>query len=62
MLTGILQPSGGNIDIMGKDPFADRMEYVADIGVVFGQKTQLWWDLPVIESFRLLKEIYEITK
>ena len=62
MLTGILQPSGGNIDIMGKDPFADRMEYVADIGVVFGQKTQLWWDLPVIESFRLLKEIYAIPK
>lgn len=62
MLTGILQPSGGNIDIMGKDPFADRMEYVADIGVVLGQKTQLWWDLPVIESFRLLKEIYAIPK
>lgn len=62
MLTGILQPSGGNIDIMGKDPFADRMEYVADIGAVFGQKTQLWWDLPVIESFRLLKEIYAIPK
>ena len=62
MLTGILQPSGGNIDIMGKDPFADRMEYVSDIGVVFGQKTQVWWDLPVIESFRLLKEIYAIPK
>lgn len=60
MLTGILKPSGGEISIMGRDPFADRMENARRIGVVFGQKTQLWWDIPVIETFRLLKNIYEI--
>lgn len=60
MLTGILKPSGGEISIMGKNPFADRMENARRIGVVFGQKTQLWWDIPVIETFRLLKNIYEI--
>ena len=45
---------------MGKNPFCDRMENAKKIGVVFGQKTQLWWDIPVIETFRLLKNIYEI--
>lgn len=62
MLTGILKPSGGTAEIMGRDPFADRIAHAADIGVMFGQKTQLWWDLPVIETFRLLKGIYEIPK
>ena len=60
MLTGILKPSGGNVAIMGKDPFEDRMENAKRIGVVFGQKTQLWWDIPVIETFRLLKNIYQV--
>ena len=60
MLTGILKPSGGEVSIMGKNPFCDRMENAKKIGVVFGQKTQLWWDIPVIETFRLLKNIYEI--
>ncbi|MDE7311595.1 MAG: ATP-binding cassette domain-containing protein [Eubacterium sp.] len=60
MLTGILKPSGGTIEVMGRNPFTDRMAHAAKIGVVFGQKTQLWWDLPVIETFRLLKGIYEI--
>ncbi len=55
MLTGILKPSGGEVSIMGKNPFCDRMENAKKIGVVFGQKTQLWWDIPVIETFRLLK-------
>ena len=60
MLTGILKPSGGDVAIMGKDPFEDRMENAKRIGVVFGQKTQLWWDIPVIETFRLLKNIYQV--
>lgn len=60
MLTGILKPSGGEVSIMGKNPFSDRMENAKRIGVVFGQKTQLWWDIPVIETFRLLKNIYEV--
>lgn len=62
MLTGIMKPSSGNIEIMGRDPFCSRMEYAKQIGVVFGQKTQLWQDIPVMETFRLLKEIYEIPK
>ena len=60
MLTGILHPSGGTIKVMGKDPFSDRIRNAKKIGVVFGQKTQLWWDIPVAETFRLLKKIYEI--
>lgn len=60
MLTGILKPSGGRVSIMGRNPFKERMENAKQIGVVFGQKTQLWWDIPVIETFRLLKNIYEI--
>lgn len=60
MLTGILKPSGGRVSIMGRNPFKERMENAMQIGVVFGQKTQLWWDIPVIETFRLLKNIYEI--
>lgn len=60
MLTGIMQPTSGTIKVLEKDPFLHRMENAKNIGVVFGQKTQLWWDIPVIESFRLLKSIYEI--
>jgi len=60
MLTGILEPSGGRIEVMGLDPHSSRKQNAMHIGVVFGQKTQLWWDLPVKESFRLLKEIYEV--
>ncbi len=60
MLTGIMRPDGGSVCIMGLDPFRRRMENVRKIGVVFGQKTQLWWDIPVAESFYLLKNIYEI--
>ncbi|MCI9124087.1 MAG: ATP-binding cassette domain-containing protein [Eubacterium sp.] len=62
MLTGILQPSGGSVEVMDRDPFRDRMEHAKHIGVVFGQKTQLWWDIPVIETFRLLGGIYEIPR
>jgi len=60
MLTGILTPSTGNISINGLDPARDRKQNAFQIGVVFGQRTQLWWDLPVEESFDLLKEIYRI--
>ncbi|MBP3450162.1 MAG: ATP-binding cassette domain-containing protein [Spirochaetaceae bacterium] len=60
MLTGILYPSSGNIEVMGFNPQKMRKEYVKKIGVVFGQKSQLNWDLPVIDSFQLLKYIYQI--
>lgn len=60
MLTGILVPSGGRISIAGRIPHRQRVEHVRNIGVVFGQRTQLWWDLPTIESFELLRHIYRI--
>jgi ABC-2 type transport system ATP-binding protein len=61
MLTGILTPSSGKILCNGFVPWRERTRYVATIGVVFGQRTQLWWDIAVVESFRLLKEIYGIS-
>ena len=60
MLSGILKPDSGTMIINGMDPVKDRVKYVKEIGVVFGQKSQLWWDIPAIESFDLLKEIYKI--
>ena len=60
MLTGILVPTSGEAEVDGMVPHRDRMRLAHRIGVVFGQKTQLWWDVPVIESLRLLKEIYKI--
>ena len=60
MLAGILYASDGQVLVEGIDPFQDRMGNARNIGVVFGQRTQLWWDIPVEESFRLLKDIYEI--
>ncbi len=59
ILAGILVPSAGRCLVGGISPFENRTRHVANIGVVFGQRTQLWWDLPVIESFDLLKEIYQ---
>ena len=61
MLTGILTPTSGEISCNGFVPHRDRTRYVATIGVVFGQRTQLWWDIAVVESFKLLKEIYGIS-
>jgi len=61
MLTGILTPTGGEIFCNGFVPYRDRTRYVASIGVVFGQRTQLWWDIAVVESFKLLKEIYGVS-
>jgi len=62
MLTGILVPAGGEVQVGGFVPWRDRTRYVATIGVVFGQRTQLWWDIAVIESFRLLQKIYGVTQ
>jgi len=61
MLTGILVPTSGSIVSNGQVPYRDRRRYTRHIGVVFGQRTQLWWDIAVVESFKLLKEIYEIS-
>lgn len=60
VLSGILVPSGGRVNILGRVPWQERVQHVAQIGVVFGQRTQLWWDLPVIESFDLLRQIYGV--
>lgn len=60
MLTGLLTPTSGRILVNGIVPNEKRIENNKNIGAVFGQKTQLWWDLPVIESFRLIKKMYKI--
>ncbi len=60
MLTGILKPSSGEMQVLGFHPFRDRKRYTQSIGVVFGQRTQLWWDIAVVESLRLLGKIYEV--
>ena len=60
VLAGILVPDSGRCDVLGRVPWEDRIQHVRHIGVVFGQRTQLWWDLPVIESFDLLREIYRV--
>ena len=61
MLSGIIYPDEGNIEIAGFIPYKDRKKYVSNIGVVFGQKSQLSWDLPVVDSFELLRRIYSIS-
>jgi ABC-2 type transport system ATP-binding protein len=60
MMTGILEPSEGSIRVNGRVPHRNRSANAQEIGVVFGQRSQLWWSLPVIESFKILKEIYAI--
>jgi ABC-2 type transport system ATP-binding protein len=60
MLTGILVPTSGSIRIDGLDPYKDRIRNAQKIGAVFGQRTQLWWDIAVAESFSLIRDIYEI--
>ena len=60
MLTGILKPTSGFCRINGKIPQDNRQDYVKDIGVVFGQRTQLWWDLALQETYTVLKEIYDV--
>ena len=61
VISGILVPDSGRCEILGRVPWKERVAHVRDIGVVFGQRTQLWWDLPVIESFDLLRDIYRVT-
>lgn len=60
ILGGILVPDAGRCHVLGRVPWRERIAHVRDIGVVFGQRTQLWWDLPVIESFDLLRDIYRL--
>jgi len=60
MLTGILTPTSGKVTVDGLDPFQDRTKNNMKIGAVFGQRTQMWWDLPVIESYKLIQKIYEV--
>ena len=60
ILSGILTPDSGTCLVNGRVPWKERRKHVADIGVVFGQRTQLWWDVPVIDSFALLKDIYRV--
>ncbi len=62
ILSGILTPDSGTVMVDGRIPHKNRMEHVKGIGVVFGQRSQLWWDVPVIDSFELLKDIYSIPK
>ncbi len=61
MMTGVLEPTSGEILINGVAPYKDRTKSSQEIGVVFGQRSQLWWSLPLIESFRLLKDIYQVS-
>ena len=60
ILSGILMPDSGTCLVNGQVPWKDRKEYVRQIGVVFGQRSQLWWDIPVMDSFGLLQAIYSI--
>jgi ABC-2 type transport system ATP-binding protein len=60
VLAGVLVPDRGHCEVAGRVPWRERVAHVAGIGVVFGQRTQLWWDLPVVESFDLLGSIYRV--
>lgn len=62
IISGILVPDSGKCNILGYTPWENRINHVKNIGVVFGQRSQLWWDVPVIDSFNLLKDIYNITE
>ena len=62
ILSGILVPDSGKVEVSGRVPWKERQSHVAKIGVVFGQRSQLWWDLPVAESFALLREIYAVPR
>lgn len=62
MLTGVLVPTAGSVHVLGRVPHEERIVNARDIGVVFGQRSQLWWDLPLFESFELHRRIYRIAK
>ncbi|MBR3019427.1 MAG: ATP-binding cassette domain-containing protein [Clostridia bacterium] len=60
ILSGILTPDGGSVTVGGRVPWKERREHVRHIGVVFGQRSQLWWDVPILDSYSLLKDIYRV--
>lgn len=60
ILSGILTPDSGVCEVNGRVPWKERRRHVAEIGVVFGQRSQLWWDVPVIDSFELIRNIYKV--
>ena len=60
ILSGILTPDSGEVTVGGRVPWKERKRHVRHIGVVFGQRTQLWWDVPILDSFSLLKDIYQV--
>lgn len=60
VMTGILNPDSGSVVINGQDPFENRTKFLKELGIVFGQRTQLWWELPVIDSFNIIKKMYDI--
>ena len=60
MMTGVLEPTSGEILVSGNVPYQNRTRNAQHIGVVFGQRSQLWWALPLVESFKILKDIYQI--
>ena len=60
IMSGILTPDSGECLINGRIPWKDRIAHVREIGVVFGQRSQLWWDVPVIDSFELIRDIYKV--
>lgn len=62
IMSGILNPDSGQCVINGRTPWKDRVDHVRDIGVVFGQRSQLWWDVPVVDSFELIKDIYRVSQ
>ncbi len=62
ILSGILTPDGGKCRVLGRTPWKERARHVRHIGVVFGQRSQLWWDLPVADSFALLRDIYRLSE
>jgi len=61
IMSGILTPDSGECIINGRTPWKDRIDHVREIGVVFGQRSQLWWDVPVVDSFELIKDIYKVS-
>lgn len=60
IMSGVLTPDGGECVINGRVPWKERTAHVREIGVVFGQRSQLWWDVPVIDSFELIRDIYRV--